>query len=413
MTLLWIAFGLLLLPAVWLLVTPLRQAPELHRELTEFEASDTTAEQNVAVFKRRLASLEAALARGDIDHERYAEDRLELERSLLEDTEASERRPLQPATAGRFVIPLVMVMVVVAAVVWYQYEGAEGDLALYAVQQEVESHPEGSLEMYVERMEEQAQRQPDNPNVWSALFPIYRETGRIPEAVNALERLIAIEGRVAPLLAQLAQIRFFMAGRELTPEVQALVDETLALDPRQPTVLGLLGIEAFDRGDYETAVDRWRRAIASVGDPNTEQSLREGIRIAQQHMGIAPDDAEAVASGPGINVRVSLDPTLAEMVDEDATVFITARDTEGELPPLAVIRTTAAELPMTVTLDDTTAMSPQARLSMVDEARLMVRVSSSGQATPQPGDLFGELSRTEVTAEDGEPVEVVIDRVFE
>lgn len=412
MTLLWIAIAILLLPALWLLVSPLRKARALHDQQRDFEANDTSAEQNVAIFKRRLASLEAAHERGDIDAERFGEDRLELERSLLEDTAFRERRPLRSAAAGRLVVPLVMVAVVAISVFWYQQKGAEGDLVLLAVQQEVQNDPDGSLAMYIERMEEQAERQPDNPNVWSALFPLYRETGQIPKAEDALERLIEIEGRIPPLLAQLAQIRFFMADRELTDEVQELVDETLEQDPRQPTVLGLLGINAFDNGDYERAINHWRRAIANIEDPNTVSSLRDGIRVAQERMGVEPE--ETAAKGTGIRVRVSLDEALAGRVDDDASVFITARDIEGELPPLAVVRAQVAELPMTVTLDDSAAMSPQAQISQVQEARLVVRISPTGQAMPQPGDLFGDLEAVSVgPIADDEPAEVVINRVFE
>lgn len=412
MTLLWIAIAILLLPALWLLVSPLRNARALHDQQRDFEANDTSAEQNVAIFKRRLASLEAALERGDIDAARFEEDRLELERSLLEDTAFRERRPLKAASAGRIVVPVVMLAVVAVSVIWYQQKGAEGDLVLLAVQQEVRNDPDGSLAMYIERMEEQAERQPDNPNVWSELFPLYRETGQMPKAVDALERLIEIEGRIPPLLAQLAQIRFFMAERELTDEVQALVDETLEQDPRQPTVLGLLGINAFDNGDYEQAIDHWRRAIANIEDPNTVSSLRDGIRVAQERLGIEPE--EAVTEGTGIRVRVSLDEELVGRVDGDASVFITARDIEGELPPLAVVRAQVSELPMTVTLDNSVAMSPQAQISQVQEARLVVRVSPSGQAAPQPGDLFGDLESVSIgPIEDDEAAEVVINRVFE
>lgn len=410
MTLLWIAIAVLLLPALWLLVSPLRKARAVHDQQSDFEANDTYAEQNVAIFKRRLASLEAAHERGDIDATRLDEDRLELERSLLEDTAFRDRQPLKSPSAGRLAVPLVMVAVVVASIVWYQQEGAEGDLELYAVQQEVQNDPDGSLAMYIERMEEQAERQPNNPNVWSALFSVYRETGQMPQAVNALERLIEIEGRLPPLLAQLAQLRFFMANRELTDDVQSLVDETLAQDPRQPTVLGLLGINAFDEGDYAQAIDHWRRAIASIEDPATVSSLREGIRIAQEQLGVAPD---AVAS-EGVRVTVSLDESLTDRVNDDATVFITVRDKEGELPPLAVVQTQVSELPKTVVLDDSVAMSPQATISQVQEARIVVRVSPSGQAMPQPGDLFGNLESVSIgPVEESNAAQVVINRVFE
>jgi cytochrome c-type biogenesis protein CcmH len=419
MTSLWIAFAVLLLPAIWLLILPLRQARALHDAQRDYEANDTTAEQNVAIYKRRLASLEAAKERGDIDEERFAEDRLELERSLLEDTTTVKRRPLKAYTSGRFVVPLVLLAVVGTSVVWYQFNGAEGDLVLLQTQRDVQNHPEGSLSMYLERLEEQAVLQPDNPNVWSELFPLYRQTGQAEKAVDALERLIAIEGRVAPLLAQLAQLRFFMEGRELTPEVQGLVDETLEQDSRQPTVLGLLGIHAFDAGEYETAIDRWRRAMANIEDADTADSLREGIRVAQRRLGVDPDEAPIgqpldEAQGPGIRVEVSLDEALTERVSPQATVFVTARDLAGEMPPLAIAQAQVSDLPATFVLDASNAMSPQASLDQVDEARLMVRVSPSGQATPQPGDLFGDLDSVPVgSVDDSEAVSVLIDSVFE
>ncbi|MDN6298170.1 MAG: c-type cytochrome biogenesis protein CcmI [Halomonas sp.] len=411
---LWIGFAVLLVLALWLLVLPLRQSRRLHDTLATDEANDTAAEQNVAIFRRRLESLDAARARGDIDETQYAEDRLELERSLLDDTESRSRRPLKAATAGRLAVPVLMVAMVLASVVWYQQEGAEGDLALYAVQQEVQNDPEGSLAMYMERMEAQAERQPENPNVWGELFPLYRQIGQPKKAADALERLIALEGRHASLLAQLAQIRFFMAERELTSEVQALVDEIRQKDPREPTMLGVLGIHAFDNGDYKTAIDRWRRAVANIQDPDTVESLKQGIQVARQRMGIDPDEAaDAEAPDHGIDVQVVLDPSLRDQVADDATVFITARDLAGELPPLAVVRTTVGELPATVTLSEQNAMSPRATLGQVDKARLVVRVSPSGQAMPQSGDLFGDADNVPVGAMEGsEPAEVTINRVF-
>jgi cytochrome c-type biogenesis protein CcmH len=414
MTLLWIALAVLLLPALWLLVTPLRHAASVSAAQRDFEANEDATEQNLAIYRRRLASLEAAHERGDIDADRVEEDRLELERSLLEDTEHLERAPLKSAGSGKLMVPVVMVVVVLASVFWYLHEGAEGDLALYTVQQQVMNDPDASLLMLIQRLEEQADRQPDNPNVWRSLFPLYRDSGRIDAATDALERLVELEGRQPWLLAELAQIRYFAAGRDMNGEVQALVDEVLAMDSSQPTVLGMLGIDAFDEGDFEAAIDQWRRAIAGMDDPNTAEALREGIRVAQQRLGLAPEEADpAVAEGPGILVRVRLADDLDGRLDDDASVFVVARDLAGELPPLAVVRARHVDLPLTVVLDDADAMAPMAKLSQVEQARLMVRVSRSGEATPQPGDLFGTLEGVTVGDTDGDPVEVVIDRVVE
>ncbi|WP_163577797.1 c-type cytochrome biogenesis protein CcmI [Halomonas faecis] len=408
MTPMWLAFAILLLPALWLLVSPLRRASALHAAQRDFEAGDRAAEQNVAIYRRRLASLEAALERGEIDQPRFDEDRLELERSLLEDTEGLQRRPLHGPRAGRLAVPVIALALVVGSVAWYYHNGAEGDLALYAAYQESDSLP-----ALVERLEAQAERQPDNPNVWSSLFPIYRDSGQGEAALEAIDHLIRLEGRQPSLLAQKAQLQFFMADRTLTDEVQALVDEILERDSSEPTTLGMLGVVAFDEGDYEKAIDQWRRAIAGMNDPDSADALREGIRAAQQRLGVAPEEREPVAAGPGVNLRVTLAEELQGELDDDTQVFVVARDMEGEKPPLAVARLTLGDLPTEVVLDDSRAMSQQASISEVDEVRIVVRVTTTGDASPVPGDMFGGRDGVAVGETDGEPVEVVVDRVVE
>nr|WP_297461579.1 c-type cytochrome biogenesis protein CcmI [uncultured Halomonas sp.] len=413
MNLLWLALGLLLLPALWLLILPLRHARAVHAAQHAFETEGRNTEQNVAVYHQRLASLQAARERGEIDGARFDESRLELDRSLLEDAEGQRRSPLKPAASGRLLVPLVMVALIVTSLLWYQREGAQGDLAIYNVYQQVRQSPDGSLEMLVGGLENQAALQPDNPKVWLSLFPLYRDSGQFDKATHALQRLIDLQGRLPGLLAQLAQIEFFAANRTLTDEVQTLVDEILAKRPHQPTVLGMLGIEAFDHGRYEEAIGYWREAIAGYGKGGSAAALREGIAVAQQRLGGAPDATEpASAGGPSLAVAVELADALRERAAPDDTLFVIARDVAGELPPLAIERATVADLPLTVTLSDADAMAPMARLSQVDEVRLTVRVSPSGQALPQPGDLFGEAGPLTLGESDS-PVAVTIDRVVD
>ncbi|MFD2191183.1 c-type cytochrome biogenesis protein CcmI [Pistricoccus aurantiacus] len=412
MTLLWLGLAILLLIAMWLLILPLRRAGKLHDDLQAYEAEDQTAQQNVAIFQRRLASLEAALGRGDIDQQRFEESRLELERSLLEDTQAQKRAPLKRAVSGRWLVPVIMLALAAGSLLWYQQQGAEGDLSLYLAQQEVMADPDSSLATLIERLEQEAVKQPDNPKVWSSLFPMYRNQGQFDKAIHALKRVIELEGRYPELLAQLAQMQFFAANRTLTSETQTLVDEVLAEDPRQPTVLGMLGIEAFDHGRYQEAIKHWRRAMAGMSDPQAQKALEEGIQVARQRLDQGGEGmAAAQEAGPELSVRLSLDDSLRDRVPPDTRVFLVARDLKEEKPPLAIAMTQVSELPTTLVLDDSRSMNGMGKLSSEKEVRLVVRVSQSGQAQPQPGDLAGQLESVSVATSD--PVEVVIDRVVD
>ncbi len=82
-------------------------------------------------------------------------------------------------------------------------------------------------------------------------------------------------------------------------------------------------------------------------------------------------------------------PALMAKAQPGDTVFIFARPADGARMPLALLRRQVKDLPMNFELDDTLAMSPQAKLSSVQRVIVSARVSRSGQAQPQPGDLEG------------------------
>ena len=77
--------------------------------------------------------------------------------------------------------------------------------------------------------------------------------------------------------------------------------------------------------------------------------------------------------------------------------------------PLAVKRLKVADLPLTVTLDDSLAMTPEMKLSNFPQVIVGARISPSGQATPQRGDLEGETGP--IAPADQPSVKVLIERV--
>ncbi|MBY6209618.1 MULTISPECIES: c-type cytochrome biogenesis protein CcmI [Halomonas] len=406
MTLLWLAFALLLLPAAWLLILPLRRAASLEQRQRELEANDDAAAQNVAVYRRRLASLEAARSRGDIDATRFDEDVSELKRALLDDTERLKRAPLKSAGSGKLAIPVVLLLVIVTSVVWYQREGAEGDLVLYHTIEEVRNDPAASLALMLERLEAQADRQPDNPRVWKTLYPLYRDSGAYREAGQAIERVLALEGRSPWWLGELAKMEYFTNEGRLNGRILALSREASREAPNLPSAMWFLGVEAFQQDDYQAALGYWRRGLSAADGSPLQEAMRQGVAQAEQRL--------APAGQHAIRIRLSLAQALkSDRLPPSTTVFVVARDSDGKLPPLAIQRLTLAELPASITLDAGDAMSPMASLEDVDQVRLLARVSPSGQAQPQPGDLMGQREGVAVGASDQDPVTLVIDQVIE
>lgn len=131
--------------------------------------------------------------------------------------------------------------------------------------------------------------------------------------------------------------------------------------------------------------------------------IQQNVAEASALAGKTPEVAQA-----GLRGTVSLAPQLIAKASPDDTVFVFARAAEGPPLPLAVARTRVRDLPFSFRLDDTMAMTPTMKLSAFSRVVVGARVSKSGSATPQPGDLQG--ASTPVANDAGE-VSVVIDRV--
>ncbi|MFN9388354.1 MAG: c-type cytochrome biogenesis protein CcmI, partial [Betaproteobacteria bacterium] len=107
--------------------------------------------------------------------------------------------------------------------------------------------------------------------------------------------------------------------------------------------------------------------------------------------------------------RVELSAALAGRAAPDDTVFIFARAAEGPRMPLAIARKRVRDLPAAFTLDDSMAMAPGMNLSAFPKVVVGARISKSGNAASQSGDLEGSSAPM---APGASGVVVVIDRVL-
>jgi cytochrome c-type biogenesis protein CcmH len=174
-----------------------------------------------------------------------------------------------------------------------------------------------------------------------------------------------------------------------------LVNAALARDPQQWKALAMAGTEAFERKDYRAAVDYWERLRASIPADaplatNIAASIDEARRLGNLP-GAAPQ-AEARAQAPtataaSVSGEVRIAPELATRLAPGDTVFVTARAAQGPRIPLAVQRMQGKDLPSSFRLDDSLAMAPNMKLSGFPEVVITARVSRSGLAQPQSGDL--------------------------
>ena len=424
MTVFWIVSAILIVVALLFVLPPLWR-----RGVRDGAPSVAAQPLNVAVYRDQQTELEADRRAGTLSDEQYERARLELERRLLEDVANSPAQTVTAVqTASRAPAIVVGVAVPLLAVGLYFAVGSPRALA------PVEMPPHGAgakgaqtspeqIEAMVGKLAERMKQNPDDPQGWAMLGRSYAVMGRYEDAAAAYAKAVERVPDNPHLLADYADARAMANGQSLLGEPEKLIMRALKIDPNHVKSLALAGTIAVDKKDFTGAIKYWEK-MATLVPPDTDmaRNVQGSIAEARERMGggapkIAAMDKPAEKSAPattnaaaastaGVSGTVTLAPALQAKVKPDDTVFIFARAAEGSRMPLAILRKKASELPVTFALNDSMAMNPAANLSSAPRVIIGARISKSGNAMPQPGDLQGA---TQPVSNSGKNLAVVID----
>lgn len=366
-------------------------------------------------LKRQLRQVDELAASGALPPDQATSARAKLEQELVSlvmksgDPAAPAGAPAAPAAPAvrpsRRMLVGLSVFVLAVAAAGYAVYGTPGAWRGVPVAQSEEQAgaghggAAGQIEAMVAKLEQRMKDQPDDAEGWSMLGRSYNALGRYPEAVVAFKKVIALKPNDAQALADQADAVAMAAGRKLAGEPAQLIARALELDPKNLKALALAGTIAFDANDFAKAVQLWSAAVA-VAEPGSEleRNLQSGVAEARARAGMPPAPV-AAASAPAPSATAAANATLAGQVQIAAalkakaapedTLFVFARAVDGPRVPLAILRRQVKDLPLTFTLDDSMAMNPAMRLSTATQVIVGARISKSGNAIAQPGDLQG------------------------
>lgn len=250
-------------------------------------------------------------------------------------------------------------------------------------------------------------RDPRQPEGWALLGQAYLHMDRPVQAADALARAAALAPDNPDILTEAAQARALAAPEHgFDARARAWLDAALKANPAHQRARWLLGVAQRQRGENAQAAATWEPLLAQV-DATTAASLRAEINVARNQAGLPPL-AEAAAPAPLLVAQVRLDPALAAhlRLQPQASVFVIARQIGGPPMPVAVQKHPASALPLEVRLGDGDSPMPTLKLSQLHEVELVARLSASGQALRQDGDL--ESAPVRVTLPASKPVTLVI-----
>lgn len=399
------------------------------------------ASSNVAIMRAQRDEIVRDHAAGVLSDAERDEALGELAGRLSEDIADAPAAPV--AARGRApwaVFALVLALVPAAAGGLYWKLGNPDAFELAKQTAEAPQFSDQQILAMVDSLAEKMKSKPDDAQGWMLLARSQAALRRFGEAANAFEQANRLQPGNAQLLADYADVLAMTQEQSLEGKPSQLIAEALTADPDNKKALAIAGTAELNRRNFTGALKHWEHlkrllppdsddakqvdgAILEVklamkapqppGSPGTllpQPAAKAGSPAAAQQKPAAPQ-AQAAQSKQGVVAgTVSITPDLAKKVALTDTLFIFARAAQqgGPRMPLAVMRVEAKELPKQFELTDAMAMAPNFRLSDFPEVVIEARVSKSGNAQSQPGDLLG-VSKPVKPGQRG--VTFVIDRV--
>jgi cytochrome c-type biogenesis protein CcmH len=407
---------------VWVL---LRQGPVV--------TSASQSQANVKVYREQILDLDREHANGHLSDSEWQQSRDELSVRLLQDT-AVEDEPhvITQAQSWRtaVVIALVFPISALALYIWLGAPEAINPMPPAAVSAEAaaEQAAPPNLDQIVENLASKLQADPNNLEGWVLLGRTHRSMGNLDAALSAFDRALKLNADDELILARAEVLAAKNQGR-FDGEPWRVIREVLQRDPQNYAALLLAGSASYADNRYADALEFWQRARLRLSAdhpdvPNLIEAMStvqaklknpaspSATPAAQGAQGAAPASgsaasgtapAAAVASAAGgaasaLNVsgQVRLSAALKSQTSPTDVVFVYAVPANGERMPLALLKTTVAQLPLKFTLDDSSAMLPDRKLSGASQVLVKARISKSGNAIPQSGDWEGSLGPVKV-----------------
>ena len=358
------------------------------------------AKANAKVYRDQILDLDREHDSGHISDQEWQQSRDELSLRLLEDTSAVDdpaAKTEKPAIWTAVVLAVALPLGSMGLYMWVGQPEALNPLALKTPDQ---VDPKDLAKM-AQTLAEKLQAKPDNLQGWVMLGRTYRTLENFDAALKAYDNALKLSADDDLKLERIEIIAMQRQG-QFEGEPWNVIREILQRDSQHFGALLTAGSASYAEGKFADALKFWEQARKPLDANNPDlEGLESAIAAVRERLGMPPAKA-TVAATSGLNVtgQVNLSASLKSKASPNDVVFIYATPANGDRMPLAIFKTTVSQLPLNFTLDDSTAMTPDRKLSAAGEVMVKVRVSKSGNAMPQSGDLSGSFGPVKVGAKD-------------
>ena len=401
--------------------------PVFSRDVGHAEPNRTDI--NVGIARAQSQELQQRLEAGEISADDYTDEKARLEATLARDIEKEEQTA--PASAsGQWMFWPVAGAIPIAAGAIYLTLGAPQALdpqahvrppqQATAPQQQTPTQAAPPIEEIIAGIQQRLEVEPDDAEAWFMLGRAHLTVGDYQDAASALRKSVEIDDSNVNVRIRLADAIALVQNRSLAGEPTDILKSVLEEEPEHPQGLWLYGMALNEVGESAEAIEVWNRLLPLLAsDPRSQGEVERLIASAAAQLPAGegaqaasptvpqPTDSSAGDRNAGVEVVVDVQPGLADDLSPDTPVFVYAKAFNGPPMPLAVVKRSLADLPLTLTLTDAQAMVENMNISAFEEVIVGARISKSGNPVGQSGDLYfetGSVNKAGLTA----PVQITI-----
>lgn len=322
-------------------IMPWLRAPRLQSKPIDNQLLDI----NVAVFRERLAELQTDKDSGTINNSHYQNQKLELERQLL-DAQRQITPMVTPDVKSRLIVAAWIPILAAMAYLLignrtpvfdlWTAEDKVGQVADDLLTAKIDKPPSWAFEdgrQLISAMQTNVHRNADDPNRWMRLSELFLSMEATDSALEALSRAYRLAPENEEIATTYAQTSFFVNEGQLDANIRRVLQAILAKNPQHERAQMLMAMGETRSSNFAQAQGWIKRLQGSiVAKPGDHTKALASLDELSNY--VSTQEKQALE---GIDVTVKINANLLPLVKADDVLFVAIRDVKGG-PPFAAKR---------------------------------------------------------------------------
>ncbi len=392
----WACFALLTLIALAFVMLPF-----LQKERVKTITHNANAEL-ISIYEQRLVDLKTDLDNQRIDDANYSESIVELKRRLLNELSPEKsliskgNNRIFALTGGAFVIAL--------SGIFYSLTGSQQQISAWhdamdnlteygerAVMQKGEQLTQNELQAFALALRTKLSRSGDDEMAWMLLGRVAMSLNEFDMAQQSFDKALRMNPDNKQVLISYSQILLLEGSEANMTRAAGMLSKVLNAEPTNLDAISLLALIAYERKDWPQAKAAFEVLLASMEKNDSRYGLiSQRIADIELQMQMQSEGSVMpVTKANSIAVTVNVASELINKLPEKGTLFVFAKAANGSPMPIAAVKLTSYSFPVTVELNDSTAMVEGMNLSSAEDIIISARISLDDSVMPSSGELEG------------------------